>query len=242
MGPLEWCGLCAESIALGRQGASKSLKGRVKERVRVKSGALLSTMCCMVENPPWAERKTFLFSLLPIPGERQGEENWVLVLWAGSSIWPFCLGGVRSCFLSLPCSSSFPKLWRFEVRIWGVADFALSLPIQAWCFCVLGLLINCHVFKEKREFMEEPVLFSLRKIPVPHLECLALIAAWRLGELLLVLAYICFCCLEREMGLLWAPGDCETNMFVMAQTASSCRHWCLLICSRSQSTWKWNWM
>lgn len=79
---------------------------------------------------------------------------------------------------------------------------ALSLPIQVWSFCVLGLSIKCHVFKEKREFIEEPVLFSLQKIPVPHLECLALIAAWRLGELLLVLAYICFCCLEREMGLL----------------------------------------
>lgn len=35
--------------------------------------------------------------------------------------------------------------------------------------------------------MEEPVLFSLQKIPVPHLECLALTAAWKPGQLLVLL-------------------------------------------------------
>lgn len=59
--------------------------------------------------------------------------------------------------------------------------------------------------------MEEPVLFSLWKISVPYLECLTYTAAWRLGEFLLVLAYSVPFCLEREMGLLWAPCDCATS-------------------------------
>lgn len=37
--------------------------------------ALLSTMYCVVENPPQVEGKAFLFSLLPIPGERQGRKT-----------------------------------------------------------------------------------------------------------------------------------------------------------------------
>lgn len=181
-------------------------------------------MCCMLANPQQTEQETFLFSLLSGEGRGRKTEQWHCVQGAPPAIWPFCLGSVHPVFCPCVFFLLSQTLWHFEVHIWSLTHFAFSLSVQAWSLCILGLLIKYNVFKEKGEFMEEPVLFSLWKIPVPDLECCVLIAAWGLGEFFPVVAYICICCLGMEMGLLWAPGDCETNMFVMAQTPSSCRH------------------
>lgn len=189
-------------VLSGRLGAAESLKGKGKgNTARMKRDPLLSAMCHMLANPQQTEQKT-LFSLLAGVGKLGNDSvNRELLLLFDHSAWAV------SILFSVPASSSsFPKLWHFEVHIWGITDFAFSLSVKAWSLCIFGLLIKYNVFKEKGEFMEEPVLFSLWKIPVPHLECHALIAAWELGEIFLVLAYICICCLGREMGLLWAPG------------------------------------
>lgn len=167
---------------VGKSGSNQVPKKKAEvNRLWTKGGVLLSAVCCMVENPLLAEGKTFLISPLPVPGEKAvgvKPSTGIVdreLLPSDPSAWAVSIPVFCPCYVIPP----FPKFSRctFEVQEILLCPFCYRRGL----FLCFGLLIRHHVFKEKRAFMEEPVLFSLWKIPVPHLECPVLIAAWRLG-------------------------------------------------------------